>query len=150
MKFNKAVTFVQTKWNTTINWSVEWLNMMLLTKWDIIFNGDCKTDQTVKWIFYAGGMLKRRWVNKNKAITNDFRCSNGWLHIQWVLIWNNFERLMKNSRSNLNDWFNSTDKRWIVMDGASVLIEYSPSVFTNSTMPPGAEDFVAALSIYKD
>jgi hypothetical protein len=36
------------------------------------------------------------------------------------------------------------------MDGASVLIEYSPSVFTKGSMPPGAEDFTTALSIYKD
>jgi hypothetical protein len=63
---------------------------------------------------------------------------------------------MKNSRSNINDWFaikNVTNKenerRKMIMDGASVVIEYSPSIFTKSTMPPGAEDFVSALSIYK-
>jgi len=60
---------------------------------------------------------------------------------------------MKDSRSNLNNWFSddSNDKRKrVVMDGASVLIEYSPSVFTTSTMPPGAEYFTTALSIYKN
>ena len=62
---------------------------------------------------------------------------------------------MKKSRSNINDWFyvkaNGTQeqRRKMIMDGASVLIEYSPSIFTKSTMPPGAEDFVSALSIYK-
>ena len=58
---------------------------------------------------------------------------------------------MNNSRSNLNEWFGTSDgqKKNIVMNWASVLIEYSPSVFTKSTMPPGAEDFTTALSIYK-
>jgi hypothetical protein len=36
------------------------------------------------------------------------------------------------------------------MNGASVIIEYAPSVFTKATMPPGAEDFTTALSIYKN
>ena len=59
---------------------------------------------------------------------------------------------MNNSRSNLNGWFYATndEKKRVVMDGASVLIEYSPSVFTTSTMPPGAEYFTTALSIYKN
>ena len=57
--------------------------------------------------------------------------------------------MMNNSRSNLNNWFYAVDKKWVVMNWASVLIEYSPSVFTKSSMPPGAEDFTTALSIYK-
>ena len=64
---------------------------------------------------------------------------------------------MKSSRSHIDGWWKSdgesryweNDLRTKVMDGASVLIEYSPSVFTKSTMPPGAEDFTTALSIYK-
>jgi hypothetical protein len=35
------------------------------------------------------------------------------------------------------------------MNGAAVLIEYAPSVFTKSTMPPGAEEFTTALSVYR-
>jgi hypothetical protein len=36
------------------------------------------------------------------------------------------------------------------MNWASVLIEYSPSIFTKSTMPPGAEYFTTALTVYKN
>jgi hypothetical protein len=57
---------------------------------------------------------------------------------------------MRKSRSNLNNWFGSSQKKNIVMNGASVLIEYAPSVFTKGSMPPGAEDFTTALSIYKN
>ena len=60
---------------------------------------------------------------------------------------------MKNSRSNLNKWFDSQNggkNANTVMNWASVVIEYSPSVFTKGSMPPGAEDFTTALSIYKD
>jgi hypothetical protein len=35
------------------------------------------------------------------------------------------------------------------MNGAAVLIEYSPSIFTAATMPPGAEEFAKALDVYK-
>lgn len=61
---------------------------------------------------------------------------------------------MNASRSHLNDWFNrkndSDGGKSVVMNWASVVIEYSPTVFTTATMPPGAEDFTTALSIYKN
>ena len=57
---------------------------------------------------------------------------------------------MKDSRSSLTKWFKTEDKAQAVMNWASVLIEYSPSIFTKSTMPPGAEDFTTALSVYKN
>ena len=68
---------------------------------------------------------------------------------------------MKDSRSNLTNWFKvRRDNRRAedlglaeknsIINGASVSIEYSPSIFTKSTMPPGAEDFTTALSIYKN
>ena len=56
---------------------------------------------------------------------------------------------MNDSRSNLNWWFDDKSAR-TVMNWASVLIEYSPSVFTKATMPPGAEDFTTALDVYKN
>ena len=141
-------------WKVTINWDVKH-NMMVIAK-DIEFEWDCTSTQNVKWIYYASGNLIRNWVGKNDSIYNSEWCDEWGLHVQWVLIWNNFGNLMKNSRSNINDWFaikNVTNKenerRKMIMDGASVVIEYSPSIFTKSTMPPGAEDFVSALSIYK-
>ena len=59
---------------------------------------------------------------------------------------------MNNSRSHLENWFKTQEnQKWReVMNWASVVIEYSPSIFTKSTMPPGAEDFTTALSIYKN
>ena len=144
---NKPFTIVQTRWNTTINGNLQH-NMMLLTEWNIIFNGNCTSQQKVKWIFYAGGNLIRSGIEKNTKTDKGVWCTKGWLYVQWVLIWDNFDNLMKASRSNLNDWFNDKSAK-TVMNWASVLIEYSPSIFTKSTMPPGAEDFTTALSIYK-
>ena len=130
---------------------------MLLTNWKIIFkdtnscNPEIRTQsrQTVKWIFYAKRWLERNWVLKNNDINANRRCTEGWLTVKWVLIWGWLDDMMRNSRSNLNGWFRTTNKKSVVMNWASVLIEYSPSLFTTATMPPGAEDFTSALSIYK-
>ena len=162
INWNKAIatpfTIVQTKWNATISGNVNQNNMMLLTRWNIIFSWDCTYDQTVKWIFYASGNINRNNFSKNTEVGNTVWCKNGWLHIKGVLIGNGFDNLMKWSRSNLNDWLNANkwseadiqnQRRKYVMDWASVVIEYSPSIFNKSTMPPGAEDFTTALSIYK-
>ena len=143
-------TIVQTKWSVTIKWDVQH-NMMLLTNWNITFSWDCTTTQKVKWIFYAWWSLIRGWVEKNTYLRHDYWCDEWWLQVRWVLIWKNFNDLMNNSRSSLNSWFKEgTNKRKAVMNWASVLIEYSPSIFTKSTMPPGAEDFTTALSVYKN
>ena len=142
-------TIVQTAWDTIVEWDINH-NMMLLTKWNIKFKWDCEHDQTVKGIYYASGSLSRTSdLKKNTNPWSSVWCTKGWLHVKWVLIWWNFNNLMNASRSHLNDWFNKEDKKWSVMNWASVLIEYSPSIFTKSTMPPGAEDFTTALSIYK-
>ena len=149
---DKPFTIVQTEGKTTIKWNVKH-NMMLLTNGDIVFQwNNCTEDQTVKWIFYAAGNLSRAIKYRNNKSDATTWCTKGWLHVQWVLIGNGFEGLMNNSRSHLNDWFDKdslAEKKQSVMNGASVLIEYSPSIFTKSTMPPGAEDFTTALTIYK-
>ena len=152
----KPFTIVQTKGKTTINWNVQ-NNMMLLTLWDIEFKWtNCQNDQIVQWIFYAKGSLQRDQRYRNDKIDGTW-CTNWWLHVKWVLIWNNFNTLMDWSRSNLNNWFKvnwseqdiSNQRKNMIMNWASVVIEYSPSIFTKSTMPPGAEDFTTALDIYK-
>ena len=158
-EIKNAFTIVQKGVNNKaiIEWNVLH-NMMLLSEWNIEFKWNCTTDQNVKWIFYAWGSLSRNSVDKNKDIDIAQWCTNGWLHIQWVLIWNGFNNLMDGSRSNLNGWFKvswseseiKNQRRNLIMNWASVLIEYSPSIFTKSTMPPGAEDFTTALSIYKN
>ena len=142
-------TIVQTSWKTTIKWNVNH-NMMLLTKWSIVFKWNCTSNQTVKWIFYAANWLSRQGVWKNDNVNNSVWCDKWWLHVKWVLIGSWLDKLMKGSRSNLSGWFNTTNKTQTVMNWASVLIEYSPSIFTKSTMPPGAEDFTTALTVYKN
>ena len=147
----KSFTIVQTNGSTTIDGNVNH-NMMLLTNNNIIFSWRCTSNQTVKWIFYAGGNLIRSWVWKNDNLENGVWCSKWWLYVKWVLIWDGFATLMEKSRSHIEDWWdesNGVSKKTKVMNWASVVIEYSPSVFTKSTMPPGAEDFTTALSIYK-
>ena len=123
--------------------------MLLTTWWNIIFNWNCTSDQEVRWIFYAWGNLVRTWVNKNDDIHHDYRCDKWWLYVKWVLIWKWLDELMGKSRSHLDNWFNDKSAN-TVMNWASVVIEYSPSVFAKSTMPPGAEDFTTALSTYKN
>ena len=156
--FDTAFTFVQTNPNSTI--TIKWnsnLNMMILTKWNIAFKWSCTDNQNVKWIFYAKWNLVRTWVLHNDHLTNNVWCTKWWLNIKWVLIWNNFNDLMKHSRSHLETWFKSDGSRdgdetqlgRKIMNGWSVVIEYSPSIFTKGSMPPGAEDFTTALSIYK-
>ena len=157
--FNWAFTIVQegSGNKVTIDGSVTDLNMMILTDWKIIFNWSCTGDQTVKWIF-VWGSLDREWVDKNEDIySNHDWCDKWWLHIKWVLIGNDFSTLMKKSRSHIDDWrqsngttrYSENDLKAKVMNWASVVIEYSPSIFTQSTMPPGAEYFTTALDIYK-
>ena len=130
---------------------------MLLTEWKIKFTdaNSCKNRQTVKWIYYAAKWLTRGLVAKNNDIDNVDWCDEWWLTIKWVIIWEWLDNMMEKSRSNLNKWFDISytnqdeHRKKVVMNWASVLIEYSPSIFTKSTMPPGAEEFTSALSVYK-
>ena len=144
----KPFTIVQMNWSTTIEGDVKH-NMMLLTDKNITFSWSCTSSQTVKWIFYAWWNLLRLWVWKNDDLKNNLWCDEWWLYVKWVLIWHGFEDLMNGSRSHIENRWQAWDRAKKVMDWASVVIEYSPSVFTKSTMPPGAEDFTTALSIYK-
>ena len=155
IKLDKPTTIVQIDWSAEIKWDVNTDNLMLLTKWKIKFSdpNSCTQRQIVKWIFYEEKWIERELVTKNKPDRvkkqGAKRCTEWWLTIKWVLIWDWLEQMMEYSRSNLNGWHKSKTAQ-TVMNGASVLIEYSPSVFTKGSMPPGAEDFTTALSIYKD
>ena len=159
IKLDKPTTIVQMGWDAEIKWDVNTDNLMLLTRWTIKFTDSysCRHRQVVKWIFYAEKWIIRTPVQKNTADRlnepNAKRCTEWWLTIKWVLIWDWLQKVMENSRSNLNKWFSTVNgggkNAQTVMNWASVLIEYSPSVFTKGSMPPGAEDFTTALSIYK-
>ena len=151
-KIKNPFTIVQTKWNAIVNGDINY-NMMLLTNWNITFKWNCESDQKVKWIFYAWGNLSRGdSIDKNDSTAHKYWCTKGGLHVKWVLIWKNFNQLMNKSRSHINDWFTwqESNRKSYVMNGASVLIDTSPSLFTNSTMPPGADDSTTAYSIHNN
>ena len=156
--YDRPFTIVQTKGNTLIKGSLNH-NMMLLTNGTITFNGgeNCDDAQVVRGVFYAKAGFSSLNVKKNTNLSNKDWCIGGNLHIKGVAIGDGLERVMENRRAELNRWFYSraniepsqADRRNYIMDGAAVLIEYSPSIFTTATMPPGAEDFTTALEVYR-
>ena len=142
-------------------------NAMIMTKGHIIFDakGSCNGDltkyghagQMVKGIFYAGkGFGSSNHENlKNTAekLSKSERCNYGNLHIKGVAI-GDLTDVVKNRRSELYTWFkwngggkSPEEKRDIVINGASVLVEYNPSLRGN--LPPGAEEFNKALAVYR-
>ena len=142
-------------------------NAMIMTKGHIIFDAEdsCNGDltkyghagQMVKGIFYAGkGFGSSNHKNlKNTAdkLSENERCNYGNLHIKGVAI-GDLTEVVDNRRSELYTWFkwngggkSPAEKRDIVINGASVLVEYNPSLRGN--LPPGAEEFNKALSVYR-
>ncbi|MDR2415450.1 MAG: hypothetical protein LBD75_02305 [Candidatus Peribacteria bacterium] len=156
--YTTPFTIIQTQGNTTIKGNLNH-NMMLLTNGTITFDGikNCNDAQTLKGIYYAKGGFISTSVAKNNKLSNPERCIGGNLHIKGIAIGNGLNNVMNNRRSELNQWFYSpagtilsqTQRRNYLMNGAAVLIEYSPSIFTTATMPPGAEEFTKALEVYK-
>jgi hypothetical protein len=157
-KYKHPFTIVQTIGHTTIVGNLDH-NMMLLTNGNITFSGrlNCNDAQVVRGIFYAGGELKGEKVAKNDRLENSERCIGGNLHIKGIVIGQGLQNVANARRSELNQWFWSSasksaslaNRRNYIMNGAAVLIEYAPSVFTKSTMPPGAEEFTTALEVYR-
>lgn len=141
-------------------------NAMIMTSGKIIFDaeGSCNGDkstyghagQMVKGIFYAGqgfGSINHEQLkNTYENIRKGERCNYGNLHIKGVAI-GDLSEVVKNRRSELYTWFNAASskgtakKKDIVVNGASVLVEYNPSL--RGQLPPGAEEFNKALQIYR-
>jgi hypothetical protein len=149
---------------------------MIMTKWSIIFdaqgfkkqnNGNataCNGDltrywhawQMVKGIFYAGAWFTSEHDKVNTALSNLEWCNYGNIHIKWVAI-GNLQSVLDNRRSELYTWFdkwcnlknptNCSSRRDVVLNWASVLIEYNPELWWN--LPPGAEEFNKALDVYR-
>jgi len=78
------------------------------------------------------------------------------LYVKGILIGNNIENIVEAKRSQLNHRFRvggtsdaaiKAERRNEIFNGAAVLIEYSPSLW--SALPPGASEFTTALDIYK-
>ncbi len=152
--------------NISINGDVS-VNAMIMTQWTITFdasnscNGGARqwghAGQIVRWIYYAGDWFKSSWdgalKNTNENLNNWQWCNYGNLHIKWVAIWD-LSKVVAARRSELYTWFKWVDwgKSWgekkdIVINGASVLVEYNPDLWGN--LPPGANEFNKVLEVYR-
>ncbi len=162
-KFTAPFTIVTKNIDLVIKWNVDY-NGMFLVKWgtvtfeqaDVSGADRCPSQQIVKGIFVTDGWF----VGTNPALQNDTnsknRCSHGNLQVKGILMWDNIQSLVDSRRSQLNDWFYTksatptaikTERRNEIFNGAAVLIEYSPSLW--SSLPPGASEFTKTLDVYK-
>ena len=125
--------------------------MIINPNWIIEFKDNCTSQwQVVRWIFIAKKFDTDNHM-QNKYI-NSPRCFRWNLDVKWVLIWNWIDTLIKNRRSNLNEWTNTTtstanSRRNQIFKWASLLIEYNTELW--SQMPPGAEVFTQVLDVLK-
>lgn len=70
---------------------------------------------------------------------------------------NSIQELWNERRAEVNKWFNTNpdqkqiflDRQSYIMEWASLLIEYSPSIFANATMAPWTKDFTNTLSVFR-
>ena len=152
--------------NISINGDVS-VNAMIMTQWTITFDASNSCDggarqwghagQIVRWIYYAGSWFNSSWdgalKNIEKNLNNWQWCNYGNLHIKWVAIWD-LSEVVKTRRSELYTWFKWTgwgkvwtEKKDIVINGASVLVEYNPDLWGN--LPPGANEFNKVLEVYR-
>ncbi|PID34585.1 MAG: hypothetical protein CR971_02485, partial [candidate division SR1 bacterium] len=110
--------------------------------------------QTVQGIFIAkNGFEGDSQFNTDE---NKERCNYGNLKVKGVLIGKDIKNLVDQKRSHLNGWFwvksqkdkdVDNERRREIFEGASVLVEYNPYLWTD--LPPGASDFINAVDIYK-
>ena len=153
--------------NISINGDVS-VNAMIMTQWTITFDASKSCNdgggrkwghagQIVRWIYYAGEWFLSSWHGALKNIEknlNDWQwCNYGNLHIKWVAIWD-LSKVVAARRSELYTWFKWigwgkvwTEKKDIVINGASVLVEYNPDLWGN--LPPGANEFNKVLEVYR-
>ena len=143
-------------------------NAMIMTQWTITFDASNSCNdgggrkwghagQIVRWIYYAGKWFTSSWHDALKNIEKNLDtwkwCNYGNLHIKWVAIWD-LSEVVKTRRSELYTWFKWTgwgkvwtEKKDIVINGASVLVEYNPDLWGN--LPPGANEFNKVLEVYR-
>lgn len=115
-----------------------------------------RAGQMVKGIFYAGAGFKsaghENLKNTVANLNSGERCNYGNLHIKGVAI-GDLSDVIAVRRSELYEWFSadsskgSKEKADIVVNGASVLLDYNPDLRGN--LPPGAEEFNKALEVYR-
>lgn len=162
-KFTTPFTIVTKNLDVVIKGNVDYNGMFLVKggtitfeKSDEVVGGDrCPSTQVVKGIFVTdGGFLGGEKLAN--TVENKQRCTYGWLYVKGILIGNNVENIVESRRSQLNHWFKvgwtsdaaiRAERRNEIFNGAALLIEYSPSLWTS--LPPGASEFTKALDIYK-
>ena len=161
LSLNAPFTLIATSWaNIRITKNI-YVNMMLITDWKIIFDAKnaCNPEkdaagtvlyghawQLINGIFYAWSWFESDneiyniWDSTQNKPLNNIWCDYGNLHIKWAVI-GKLNEVVANRRSELYTWFNAwwTEKRNTVLNWASVVLEYNPTLFWN--MPPWAEEF---------
>jgi len=152
-KVTKPFTLI-VKWaELIVEWNIEVNGMFIVKDGKIKFvDENCNQPQRVKGIFIAKDFDATKRTNSS-LYTN--RCNAWWLHVKWVLIGWWIEDLVKNKRSTLSRWFNvswseraiEVQRRNMIFNWASVLIEYSPELWQQ--LPPGADEFTKMLDVYK-
>ena len=155
--FDKPFTIITNNINLTIQGNVDVNGMFITKNGTIDFEEDpstyCQAPQVVKGIFVAGnGFTTSKIRNDN---LNKTWCSYGNLQVKWILVGAGIDTLVENRRSNLNRWFRAggsdesqrIQRRNQIFNGASLLIEYSPELWAQ--LPPGADQFVNLLDVYK-
>lgn len=150
---SKPFTLIVKNANLVIDGNIDVNGMFIVQNGTIKFNDtSCKGQQIVKGIFVANKFSAVK--NTNDSLYKE-RCNAGGLYVKWVLIGWGIENLVQNKRSNLSRWFRvswsessiETQRRNMIFNGASVLIEYSPELWQQ--LPPGADEFTKALEVYK-
>ncbi len=157
----KPFTLIASKWADIVIKGNVVQNMMIITQWKIIFDaeGSCnakregttkysKAWQVVQWIFYAWS-----WFDSdNDILNNDFNheewCNYWNLHIKWVVLWK-LKDVKNKRRSELYTWFNPHDeKRDIVLNWASVMIEFNSNLLTSDI--PWVSEFNKLLTTQRE
>jgi hypothetical protein len=152
-KTTKPFTLIVKTATLVIDGNIDVNGMFIVQNGTIRFDKqDCNWPQVVKGIFIAKTFAGIKKINANLG---QERCNAGWLHVKWVLIWDGIDTLVANKRSNLSSWFRISwseesqriQRRNMIFNGASVLIEYSPELWQQ--LPPGADEFTKMLEVYK-
>ena len=164
-KKTTAYTFIIENADVEIEWNMFVYAMILAKDWTISFKDGWDSDwrckswwQVVQWIFVTLKWFAAWSTSLRNIDTNTEWCARWGLHVKWVLIWNDIEKLMEWRRSQLNSWFNvravnlsdskiRTERKKKIMEWATLLIEYSPELW--KTLPPWAEIFTESLEVYK-
>lgn len=149
----KPFTLIVKDADLIIEGNIDVNGMFLVQNGTIKFiNSECNNQQVVKGIFVAKAFDGTK--KKNNSLTQEW-CNAWGLNVKGVLIGAGIQKLVENKRSNLSSWFKvswtdktmATQRRNMILNGASVLIEYSPELWQK--LPPGADEFTKALEVYK-